>query len=222
MLRAWSVLVAVIFAFTVRGDASANHYTNWMNIWAPFSGIWNPFDDDDVDPENHHTPWGGDWATDYYKTPGNTGYLGVTNSNSGTAYGYIYDGGNDQSSCDEWWDWAGYAITIQIYDDYLNRGWLVYAHVDATDSLNSSYFVPEETQLYPWYFVGRTKQWTNSDCWQVTTSSGVHWHVEMNNSGTHNACYSYEQQVNLSLTTGDTLGAVGSNASWSPPYCGGP
>lgn len=217
-----SAIFALSFAAVVAIGSSerVSAFTNWINVWAPFNGTWNL--GDQAPPENHAHPWGGDFATDYYKAPGNTGYFGISNSNSGNANGWIYanDGGNSSCSGSAW---AGYSYKIQVYDDYQNRGWVLLAHVDATDSQGSTYFLPEQTVIDPWDFVGRTKFWTYNDpCWKVTTNAGVHWHVEMKNAIANYACYSYAYESDKALTTSDTLGAVGSNATWSPPYCGGP
>lgn len=202
----------------------AGHFTNWINVFAPFYGTWNPSDISTpggwAPPESHHTPWGGNWAIDYYKPGGNTGYLLVSNSNSGAGYGYMYSGAT-QGSCLNPMYYAGLSYKIQLYDDYSNRGWLLFAHVDPTDSGGDPYQVPEQQALSTETFIGRTRFWSQSDCYDVSNSAGVHWHVEMSQP-THNACYSYAYTTDLALTTSDALGAVGSNATWTPPYCGGP
>ncbi len=224
MILRW-FLVSLIFVSSALGgfrtthEASATTFTNWINVWAPFSGTWNL--GNNAPPESHHKPWGGDWSVDYYKTAGNTGYFGISNSNSGNANGWMYSGEGAATSCSGGY-WAGYRYKLHVYDDYDNRGWVVIAHVDATDSLGSSYFLPTATVINPWTFVGRTYWWDSSLCYQVTTNAGNHWHFEMKNAIDNKACYSYSGQSNLSLSTSNTLGAVGSNATWTPPYCGGP
>ena len=52
-------------------NATASHFTNWLEIRSPYAGYWDRFGI--APPSTHHTPWSGDWGTDYYAAPGANG-----------------------------------------------------------------------------------------------------------------------------------------------------
>jgi hypothetical protein len=201
----------------------ASHFTNWLTIQAPFDGYWNkticsdpmdPYSPQCAAPEEHHKPWGGDWATDYYQTPGAAGSFRIANSAGDTAYGYLpYPAG---SSCGGS-TWAGYAYNISVYDGSGYRGFLVLAHVSGSNGIGGEYVIPQYSTLYNGNFVGYTTCWGTSTCYNVTTFSGVHWHVEMGQP-THYACWApWSPDAHLGVS--DMLGAIGSNATLWPYKC---
>lgn len=72
--------------------------------------------------------------------------------------------------------------------------------------------------LYNGAHLGWTAWWpSGGSCYQVANAEGVHLHLEMG-QGVHSACFpQYQPATNLSVW--DFIGAVGSNATWSPPHC---
>ena len=203
--------------------AESGHFTNWLNLQAPYAGYWNkticpdpgdPYTPQCAAPQNHHRPWAGDWATDFYQTPGAAGSFRIANSNGGTAYGYLPS--PPGSSCSGS-TWAGYAYKFSVYDGTGQRGWYLLAHVSGSNGIDPEYVLGQYTTVYNGTFVGYTAFWGTSTCYNVTTFGGVHWHVEMSQP-THYACWK-PWSPGSSLGVTDMLGAVGSNALSAGASC---
>jgi hypothetical protein len=219
-LIGFAVCVASVAALPV--PARASHFTNWLDIYAPFSGYWNksicpdpsdPYSPQCAAPQDHHILWYGDWSTDFYQWPGAAGAFRIGNSNGGTAYGSVASRG---SSC-MGSTWAGYAYTINVYDGSGQRGFYVLAHVADSDGFGTSYVLSPGAAIYNGGLVGWTAYWGTSSCYNVSNFDGVHWHVEMGQP-VHYACW-HPWASGSSVSTADTLGAVGSNALTGRATC---
>lgn len=185
-------------------NATASHFTNWLEIRAPYAGYWDRFGF--TRPQTHHTPWNGNWATDYYAAPGANGAFRIVNSNGGTAYGTVASRGSSCAGS----TWAGFAYTFSIYDGSGYRGWYVTAHVADTAPGGWSYLLQPGQAVYNGTHIGQTAFWGKSSCYEVDTFECVHWHIEMQQP-THYSCwFPWSAGSYLQITNG--LGAVGSNA----------
>lgn len=166
-------------------------------------------------PSVHHTPWGGDWATDFYGYPGSPVRLDIreysAGATAGTPYGVVLSNG---SSCASPYDWAGTAYQIALYDGAGSSvGWVLYAHVD-TSGVG---LYPVGSVLGANTLLGYTAQYPWSYCYQVSTSAGVHTHVEAYNDHDY-ACYVPRPSGSV-VAGGRALGGVGSNNTGPGQSC---
>lgn len=87
------MLVACASVASVETIGRAHHYSNWLNIFAPYNGTWNKYGyipQYNVDPAVHHHPFGGQWGTDYYAPHGTAAGFRLANSiPGGIAYGVV-------------------------------------------------------------------------------------------------------------------------------------
>lgn len=127
--RSWKAAALVALAVGILmplnpAAVSAGHFTTWIHARAPFAGVWNY--DNNAPPATHHTPWGGDWAVDYYKTSGTYGYYRATFSGGG-GYPYAAVASNGSSGGDPN-VWAGRAYVLSLYEPgQTYRGWYTIA-----------------------------------------------------------------------------------------------
>lgn len=95
---------------------------------------------------------------------------------------------------------GGWSIFIDIYVNGSWEGWVSYGHLDQV-SVSPGQVLANNTVL------GKLKWWPYSSCYQVSTASGVHTHMEMYDS-THFACYiNYNSGQYLTYPSG--LGFIG-------------
>jgi hypothetical protein len=203
---------------------SAAHFTHWVHVKAPFAGkfAWAT-PPTDTYPTAHGQPYGGDWSTDYYAVAGTAGALRISSSAGYAVSGYVLE--QPKTSCLNPNYWAGWKYKIRIDDSSLGaRGWYVVSHVSEYNGPGNPYYLSMGQTIYNGTHIGWTAWWQQpaaGTCYQVTTSAGVHWHVEMYNY-THYSCF-YPYVRGQSLTTSNVLGAVGANgtgkasACWTPP-----
>lgn len=166
-------------------------------------------------PPTHHRPYGGDWGLDFYAVPWTAGRFWTTHSAGLSKYGKI---AANFSACLSPGDSAGLAYKIDIYDSTGKRGRYIQAHVNPFDSFGSPYMLPIGTTLGNGALLGHTYQFAYSGCYQVMTTAGVHWHLEMSNLGgvptpSHRACWWPTYSLGGSVSYTSALGAIGSNAT---------
>lgn len=199
------VLVLVLCALPPWGhEAFASHFTNWLVVRAPFAGYWDRFGY--ANPATHHTPWFGDWATDFYQAPGAAGAFRISNSNGSSAFGIV---GRKGSSCNGT-TWAGWAYKFNVYDDSGSRGWYLAAHVSDYNGPGQPYQLQMNQTVYDGNLIGWTAFWGQSSCYDVSNLDGVHWHIEMYQP-VHYSCW-YPWSAGTYLGASSVLGAVGSNS----------
>ena len=209
--RTVAILGVVVASFgffaTHVPQATAAHFTNWVLIQVPFDGTWNK--NGWAPPSTHHYPFGGDWGVDYYAPAGRLGYFRISTSDGGaTKYGVV---ANVASSC-EGSTWAGVAYTFDTFDGSGNRGSYVTAHVN-----DAGYSLAKYQTVYDGTGIGWTAQWPQTACYDVANAEGVHWHIEMGQA-LHYSCY-YPWAQNSPMYVGDTMGAIGSNATAFSQAC---
>ena len=208
MLLAMSGLMVIPAA-----DRSDAHIANGVfAVNAPFSGTVNRFNYTSVHPLYHHTVYGGrigqgvgDWAVDFYVNApvtevrahiGNTTipyappHLKVLAVKPACASGVI--------------SYGGYWVSVGVYNTYSGAyiGRVDYAHINSPQVYEGQYI--NQGQLLGW-----TARFTRNSCYDVSTDSGVHVHMEAYNSH-HWACYSVSGWAQ-NLNAGGRLGYVGSD-----------
>lgn len=158
-------------------------------IGMPFPGKWSSF----VHPSSHHYG-SADWATDVYAPPDTEAKLNVGNV-SGTA---TYTTSNiADTSCS-----AGKRVRVNIKVDNVDVGWVQYEHLDTS--------LTNDTTLLPGSVLGKTKNWGNLPCYQVSNNNGVHLHVGMKNVQDNHSCYTDHGTQGVALAEGTNLGTIGS------------
>jgi hypothetical protein len=196
--RVLSVVFATLFAL-VGGAAitmvtsatpAAADSTHQVAIGMPFSGKWAyntdryaPYDDSTSShPSVHHTPGGGDWATDLYGGEGTAVKLKV-----GAATGNVtFSWASSSTSC-------GQSTRINVFVDGVSVGWLYFAHVN--NAVTSGIITNGMT-------IGTVHNW--GDC-----NPGVHVHVEFHNTANY-ACYVAYDHAGVSVGEGANIGVLGS------------
>lgn len=220
-IAALVALVALVAAAQVVGTPQASAHGDGSTVT-----VYNPVTDGDADhndvtawwpwgadtaPASHHVVYGSwgylnDWSIDVFaKAAGrpivtpfgsktNTGHpvqSKVVNVRAGCRSGNVADG--------------GYVVTVEARDTstgaVLGRADLM--HV-------ASPRVGVGTVLGPWTTIGTTSQFRYSSCYQVSSTSGIHVHVEFINYHRY-ACY-IPRAYNQGLTELTSLGVVGSHS----------
>jgi hypothetical protein len=118
-----AVLIAITF---VLGPAVSIASAESIDVGMPFSGKWAwpvpaspPYDDvGDSHPAAHHTPGGGDWATDLYAPAGTPVRLRLANATGAVSYSWA----SSSTSC-------GTSTRVNIAVDGVNVGWIYIAHL---------------------------------------------------------------------------------------------
>lgn len=153
--------------------------------------------------------------TDYYASPGTRGDFRIT-PGSGNGYGTILSNG---SACADPNLQGGRAYKFDVGDTtYGIRGKLAFGHVsDINPATGVQFTVSPGSTVYNGQQLGWTKQFPYSTCYQVSTSAGVHWHVEMYQP-THYSCF-INWAANATLTTANTLGRIGSETLTARTAC---
>jgi hypothetical protein len=166
----------------------------------PFSGAWDRFGL--AHPSSHHTPYGGDWATDLYATSGTPVYFHPFDNYTGGTYvvssvaaacrsGIIADG--------------GHAVKVELKDRAgTSLGWVLYSHLDRVPA-----GVANGQPISSGALLGYTRRWNHSTCYQVSTEEGVHVHYEAYNH--HNyACY-WDYGSGQTVASNRSMGLVGAH-----------
>lgn len=176
-------------------------------------GVWDRFGV--ASPSFHHTPWGGDWAVDFYGYPGSNVRFRVKELDPGTTGGVAYGVvASNASSCGNPYDWAGTAYQIDLYDgDDQHVGWVLYAHID-TSGVG---LLPVGSVVLHGDVLGSVQQWAYSSCYQVSNAAGVHTHVELFNDSDY-ACY-VPYYAGTVLYARDTIGGVGTTNTGAQQPC---
>ena len=215
-----SILIVWVALLGARHIAFASHSQSYVFPGAPYSGTWNL--GNNAPPSTHHRPWVGDWAVDYYQSPGVQGNFYAA-SNDGTASGIVTKG----SSCLSPSDWAGWAYKFQVQNNSGNRGWYLLAHVSdygPPNPLGPPYQLADNQTVTNGTLVGWTAYWGGGSgvgtCYQVNFASSNHFHVEMKNSTAvgHTSCY-YDWGISRQMTVTDWMGILGANTTTAPTAC---
>lgn len=198
----------------------ASHNTHWVLGGAPFTGRWGFTGDTSTIPPNHHRPYGGDWAVDFYQVPFTHGHFRVTHSAGLARWGRVV--ANRPACADPAVD-GGRVYRIDVHDSTGRRGQYIISHVWPHDQFGQPFTLPVNTTLGDGAFLGQTYRFAYSSCYRVRTDAGVHWHLEMSNMGaaipTHNACYFPTHSLGATVQQGAALGAIGSNAIGTNQPC---
>jgi Ricin-type beta-trefoil lectin domain-like len=212
-----SPIVALVVCLAVYGVriVQANHYNNPDAVQAPFAGKWGDGGSGGGEkPYTHPIRLGSDWSVDYYAVPGTAGYYRAQ-STSGTVSGNIDSTG---SACSDPNLNGGRQYRVQVQNTVNgSRGHVWYLHVSNVNPSNGQQYNPSGA-IPNNYLLGWTYQFPNSNCYQVSTASGVHLHIEMFQSH----AYSCFRDYNLaqSLTSSSILGKIGSNGLNTRTPCG--
>ncbi len=208
-------LLALTIPLTLVSLRESHAAATWVDVYAPFSGYWDRFG---FSPPATHPaatwPDGvtADWATDFYKEPSTTGKW-YRSSSSGsfvtTTVNQALNACNASS-----WTWAGLKYRFVVANDSGTLGWFADVHVDP-----NGYFLGVGAGLTNGMLIGYTKRWGySSGCYEVSSDSGVHWHIEAYNYSMY-SCYA-PNATGASLAAGSgMLGAVGANATGPRQSC---
>ncbi|MFL6116196.1 MAG: hypothetical protein ACJ786_33300 [Catenulispora sp.] len=209
--RIMTLVMAVAIAFggvtavSVRNAAPAKaDATHQIEIGMPFAGQWaynanvNPpyTDANSSHPSVHHTPGGGDWATDVYAAEGTAVKLEVGNATGAVTYSW----GSSSTSC-------GQSTKINVFVGGVNVGWLYFAHLN---NVVTSGAITNGMTL------GTVKTWYASD--GSVCNPGTHVHIEFKNT-TNYACYVDNGHPGVTLNQGDGLGVLGSTNAGAQQAC---
>lgn len=172
--------------------------TESASIGMPYGGKWSSF----VHPSSHPN-YSADWATDVYAPPDTEAKLTVNNASGDATYTVS---NVDDTSCG-----AGKRVRVNVRIDNTNVGWVQYEHLDTSLENGDS--------LQPGSILGKTKNWGNLPCYQVTNDKGVHLHVGMKNAQDNHSCYVDHEDQGKSLNEGTALGVIGSSNTNKQQAC---
>lgn len=169
-------------------------------IGMPFTGKWawnvnvnGPWTDDNSShPSVHHTPGGGDWATDIYAAEGTAVKLKVGYASAGLSFSWA----SSSTSC-------GTSTRLNVLVGGTNVGWLYFAHLK--DAVTTGNITNGMT-------LGTVHNWGGCN-------PGTHVHVEFHNT-THYSCYvDHGNPGALNIAEGDGLGILGSGNTSARQAC---
>ena len=173
-------------------------------VGMPFSGQWaynalvnSPYTDSNSShPSVHHTPGGGDWATDVYAAEGTAVKLSVP-IQTGTTLSFSWKA--TSTSC-------GQSVGINIIVDGTTIGWLYYAHLN--NAVTSGAITNGMT-------LGTVHDWVVNG---VHCNPGVHVHQEFKNV-TNYSCYVDNGQPGVTLNAGANEAVLGSSNTGAQQAC---
>lgn len=191
-----AVAIATTPTFEEQPAYAAN--TETAVIGTPYTGGWSTY----VHPASHAN-YSADWATDIYALPGAEAKFNVSYV-SGNA---VYTVSNvADTSCS-----AGKRVRVNVKVDNVDVGWVQYEHLE-TDITDGSI-------IQPGALLGKTKNWGNLSCYQVSNDNGVHLHVGMKNTQDKHACYVNHNTQGIILGGGANLGVLGSSNTGIKQAC---
>jgi hypothetical protein len=220
--------------------ATAGHSGQYVAPGAPWTGSWGYRQSSscsgsaswsDTVPTGHHY-FNGDFGVDYYGCTGTVGrfyswdpYVPGSNSSHGVV------GASPGGSCSDTEDWEGWGYKIKLYDYYNSyRGdyWLLHVHdIGYADGVmwgafgNPPYVLANNETMTFGKLIGFTYVWNPSEptsCYNVSTSGGAHWHLEIDNAIGHYACF-YQRNPGTGLSAADYLGLAGANTATQNTAC---
>jgi hypothetical protein len=168
-------------------------------IGMPFTGKWAynalvspPYTDSNSShPSVHHTPGGGDWATDVYAAEGTVVKLDVTYPTSGVSFSWK----TTSTTC-------GQSTGVNVIVAGTTVGWLYFAHLNS--AVTSGTITNGMT-------LGTVHDWGGCN-------PGVHVHIESKNSSNY-SCYADNGQPGVTLNYGANFGVLDSNNSGAQQAC---
>lgn len=183
-----------------------------VSIGMPFAGYWNRYGF--APPATHpvyHSWTGAQWSTDLYAAPGTAVKFYV--SSSATVKGKVkavtavpnctWNG----SAVD-----AGKYVAIDVMAGTKRLGSVVYVHLDAVG-------VTVGQEITSGTSVGSLKLWSQSTCYNVTGSSGVHTHFEAGSAITGQYSCWQNYAAGTSLAAGAVIGKVGTTGRTTKGAC---
>lgn len=201
-IKRWSMPVLSLFiaigpAALLVGHASAS--TPQAVVGMPFSGNWAwnvlispPYTDSNSSyPSVHHTPGGGDWATDIYAPEGTAVKLSVPTVTGTLSFSWKAT----STTC-------GQSTGINILVNGTNIGWLYYAHLN--NAVTSGAITNGMT-------LGTVHDWGGCN-------PGVHVHTEFKNT-TNYSCYVDNGQAGVMLNYGTNFAVLGSSNTGAQQAC---
>jgi hypothetical protein len=173
--------------------------THQVAVDMPFTGKWaynanvNPpwTDSNSSHPSVHHTPGGGDWATDLYGAEGTAVKLKVSNPTDSLSFSW----GTSSTSC-------GQSTRINVLIGGVNVGWVYFAHID-----NAVTSGPISNGMT----IGTVHDWGGCN-------PGTHVHVEYKNTSNY-SCWVGHGNPGASLNLGDHIGVLGSTNTGAKQEC---
>lgn len=207
-LRALVLALAfTALAVVAPGAARAHSTTEYVSLYTPLVGSSAWARTPGTEPANHHivfSNWGyrNDWSVDLYAPAGSRVVspfgskasngqpmtIRVVSVRAGCASGSIADG--------------GYVMTIEATN--ASTG-VVLGRADLMHVASPQ--VGAGAVIGPWTTLGYTSQFRNSNCYQVSTASGVHVHAEFINNHRY-SCYIWRTN-NAAINENTVIGRVG-------------
>jgi hypothetical protein len=191
-------MLAIVTPLLTTKHASAT--TPQAVIGMPFTGQWAynkhvdpPYTDSNSShPSVHHTPGGGNWATDIYAAEGQAVKLDVTYATGALSFSW-YSG---STSC-------GQSTRLYVIVDGTTVGWLYFAHLN--NAVTSGTITNGMT-------LGTMHDW-GSSC-----NPGLHTHIEFHNSSNY-SCYADNGYPGTLLSYGTNFGVLGSSNTGAQQAC---
>lgn len=147
---------------------------------------------------------GGDWSLDYFAVPNTEVRLSAAGVGvAPTMYARVRA---IAPTCngDSFGGDAGNTVFVDLYGPTMSqwRGWISFGHLKDISVAPTQWISAGQ-------LLGKTELWNYwNGCWQVSTQSGVHTHIEMHNRQRY-ACFVDWQAMGWNLTYGAVLGYVG-------------
>ncbi|MEU4533148.1 hypothetical protein AB0F49_33410 [Micromonospora ureilytica] len=198
-VRRWLSVTALVSLFIVMLDGSPAFAENLpaARVGAPFGGSWDRFSI--ANPRNHTPVFGGDLAFDYYGGQGQTvrAYIGTTAPFAGLIARVGAVGPTCRSGVI---DDGGYAVRVDVTNtNGQNVGRIWYGHLLGVPAVGTG--VGWGTPL------GTLHQFRNNSCYQVSSASGIHTHMETYSSSGY-ACW-VDRPTNTGLADNAALSFFG-------------
>jgi hypothetical protein len=220
----YCVFLATLVGLTLVAFGDGKDTTSTF-VSDPFSGYWNRFGATihDGHPSLHHRVecepqfsgqydteqacfygnldvGGGDWSVDLYQGDG-TGVRFKQYSNGVWFTAKVWA---IQPTCGAGASAGGWTVFVDLLIPGYWEGWVSYGHLE-------SVFVSPGQNISADQYIGMTKLWPQTSCYDVAGNDGVHTHIEMYNSSKY-ACYYNWAPVDVNgplLSYGQILGNVG-------------
>ncbi|MEH0934028.1 hypothetical protein [Micromonospora psammae] len=173
------IALAVVFSASVFLPTPAQAATlPGVNIQPPFSGWWDRYGV--AGASYHHRPYGGDWAVDMYRAPGETVSTRAWPVSQQGAVSYRIADVRLACRSGVYAD-GGYVVTVEFHYGGHYVGWAKYAHL-ANVQVGAGQWVSHGAVL------GYTDRFRYSSCYNVSNNDGVHVHFEAYSNSNY-ACY---------------------------------
>lgn len=196
------IALTICFVLSIGPAALVGHVsaaTPQAVVGMPFQGQWAwnrliypPYTDSNSShPSVHHTPGGGNWATDVYAGEGQAVKLDVTYATGALSFSWV----SSSTSC-------GQSTKLNIIVDGTPVGWLYFAHLN--NAVTSGTITNGMT-------LGYVHDWGGCN-------PGVHVHIEFHNTSNY-SCYADNGNAGQTLSYGANLGVLGSSNTGPQQAC---